>query len=180
MSKHQVVVAYDFSSTADLALARAVDLASRDGDTVLHFVTVLDSHQSYQIAENVRLDLLARLQHLFASYQPGIDLEFFAHTRLGRPVDEILDLAEEIGADMIVVGSHDRGPVGRLLLGSVSEAVVRGARCPVLVARKEGYPKVELEKVVAFEGEHHKRMSPHRYSYTSAIAQVRPVDWPIS
>ena len=38
MSKHQVVVAYDFSSTADVALARAIDLAIRDPETVLHFV----------------------------------------------------------------------------------------------------------------------------------------------
>jgi nucleotide-binding universal stress UspA family protein len=45
MSKHQVVVAYDFSKHADVALQRAVELAVRDPDNVLHFVTVLDASQ---------------------------------------------------------------------------------------------------------------------------------------
>jgi nucleotide-binding universal stress UspA family protein len=42
---------------------------------------------------------------------------------------------------MIVVGTHGRGPIGRLLLGSVSEHVVRNAPCPVLVARPETAPR---------------------------------------
>lgn len=57
------------------------------------------------------------------------------HLRTGSAIDQILQLAEEIEAGMIVMGSRGRGPVNRLLVGSVSEGVVHDARCPVLVLR---------------------------------------------
>ena len=57
------------------------------------------------------------------------------HLGKGAAVDQILQLAEEIEAGMIVMGSRGRGPVTRLLMGSVSEGVVHHARCPVLVLR---------------------------------------------
>jgi nucleotide-binding universal stress UspA family protein len=57
------------------------------------------------------------------------------HLVMGPPVDVILDLAEEIGADLLVVGSRGHGTLGRLILGSVSEGVVHHATCPVLVLR---------------------------------------------
>jgi len=52
-----------------------------------------------------------------------------------RPSDEILRVAEEIHCDMIVLGTHGRTGLGRLLLGSVSEQVVRRANCPVTTVR---------------------------------------------
>jgi nucleotide-binding universal stress UspA family protein len=58
-----------------------------------------------------------------------------AHLVMGPPVDAILDLCEEIGADLIVVGSKGHGTLGRLILGSVSEGAVHHATCPVLVLR---------------------------------------------
>ena len=54
----------------------------------------------------------------------------------GHPVTEILGVAEEVNADMIVMGTHGRTGLGRLLLGSVAEQVMRKARCPVLTVRK--------------------------------------------
>lgn len=53
----------------------------------------------------------------------------------GEPGESIVAAAEAEGAEMIVVGSHGRAAVGRLLMGSVSEYVVRHATCPVLVVR---------------------------------------------
>ena len=47
----------------------------------------------------------------------------------------IVEAAEAESADLIVVGTHERGAVGRLFLGSVSDHVVRHARCPVMVVR---------------------------------------------
>ena len=60
-----------------------------------------------------------------------------AHLGIGKPEEEITALAEEIGAGLIVVGSRGLGGIRRALMGSVSDAVVRNAHCPVLVVRKE-------------------------------------------
>ncbi len=179
MSKSQVVVAYDFTKPADVALQRAIEVVTRDPEQVLHFITVLSSDQSYLTADKVRDDLLERLRDLFRAREPRTDVDFCVHVRLGKPADEILALAEEIGADLIILGCHDRNALGRILLGSVSTAVLHGARCPVTVARLKGYPHVQLERVI--EVAHVAlRPKPHRYSYTSSVAQVRPTDWPIS
>lgn len=60
-----------------------------------------------------------------------------AHLRMGRPDREIVNLAGEIDAGLIVMGSRGRGGISRALMGSVSDSVVRHAHCPVLVVRKE-------------------------------------------
>jgi nucleotide-binding universal stress UspA family protein len=61
-----------------------------------------------------------------------------SYARVGRPDAEIARLAEEIGAGFVVVGSRGLGPVARVVMGSVSEAVVHHAQCPVLVLRGTG------------------------------------------
>lgn len=179
MSKTQVVVAYDFSNHADVALQRAVELACKDPSNVLHFVTVIDSSQDYQTAEKVQNDLLKRLSLIFEARRPGVEIDFYVHARIGSPVPEILGLAEEVGADLIICGSHGRGAMGRLLIGSVSESVLHGARCPVLIVRIKGYPYVALDKVVEVPPAGIRRALPHRYSYSSAQIQTRPSEWPI-
>jgi nucleotide-binding universal stress UspA family protein len=60
-----------------------------------------------------------------------------AHLRIGRSDREIVASAEEIGAGLIIMGSHGSSRLRRALIGSVSESVVRHARCPVWVMRKE-------------------------------------------
>lgn len=63
------------------------------------------------------------------------DFEVTSEVTLGNPAENILRSADDFGADLVVVGSHGRGFWGRLTLGSVSDAVVHHAKCPVLVAR---------------------------------------------
>ena len=58
------------------------------------------------------------------------------HLLEGRADEEIVDLAEEIGAGLIVMGSRGHGRLRRTLLGSVSDAVVRHAHCPVTIVRE--------------------------------------------
>src|SRR5215207_5349190 len=60
-----------------------------------------------------------------------------AHLRVGRSDEEIIALAEEIGAGLITMGSRGRGGIRRTLMGSVSDSVVRHAHCPVMVVRRE-------------------------------------------
>jgi nucleotide-binding universal stress UspA family protein len=61
-----------------------------------------------------------------------------AHTRIGHPDAEIVELAEELGAGLVVVGSRGLGPLKRAVMGSVADSVVRHAPCSVLVVRGDG------------------------------------------
>ncbi len=57
---------------------------------------------------------------------------------VGRPASEVVKAAREWPADLIVIGSHGRGGVARVVLGSVADGVLRHAPCPVIVVRAEG------------------------------------------
>jgi nucleotide-binding universal stress UspA family protein len=63
-----------------------------------------------------------------------------AHLRLEAPAEEIAQIAADLDADLIVMGTHGRRGLSRLLLGSVAEAVVRLAPCPVFVVRPKNAP----------------------------------------
>ena len=54
----------------------------------------------------------------------------------GDPATAILEVARENSADLIVIGTHGRKGLLRILMGSVAESVLRGATCPVLVVKK--------------------------------------------
>ena len=74
--------------------------------------------------------------------QPGIDVEH--RLEYGDPEAVILKTAHEIGADLIVMGTHGRTALRRLLMGSVAEYVVRKARCPVLTVRTAAQARLSL------------------------------------
>src|SRR5690606_39204333 len=63
-----------------------------------------------------------------------------AHQRVEMPSEEIAQLAADLEADLVVVGTHGRRGFSRFLLGSVAEATVRLAPCPVLVVRPKALP----------------------------------------
>ena len=63
--------------------------------------------------------------------------------RMGNPYVEIVQYAEETETDVIVVGTHGRGGLAHLILGSVAEKVVRKAHCPVLTVRPAGHQFVK-------------------------------------
>lgn len=183
MSKLQVVVGYDYSPESELAVERAIELAAAWPERhILHIVVVLASDQSYRTADRVHGELQGIMRARLEARIPEPVVDLHAHVRIGDAADELLDVAEELGADLIIVGSHNRTALGRLLLGSVSEAVVDRARCTVLVARPKTYAHVELAPVEEVPADEHHRLRelPHRYSYSSGIALTRPDEWPIS
>jgi nucleotide-binding universal stress UspA family protein len=69
-----------------------------------------------------------------------------SHVMEGDPVDMIVRAAEETGCDVIVMGTHGRTGLGRLLLGSVAESVIRKAPCPVLSAKSLPEKKKIIEE----------------------------------
>ena len=186
----QVVVAYDFSGAGMLVLERAIELACRAPFHVLQFLTVIDPRMGvpaipadgpidYRYAEKVQTQLGAVLADAFRAHAAPAEIHFFVHARFGKPADEILHLAEEIAADLVLVGSHGHTGMRRLLLGSTAERVVREAGCPVIVARHKSYAAVQMMDVTDV-GEHsHPYTPPHRYQYQDNRMIARPIDWPL-
>jgi nucleotide-binding universal stress UspA family protein len=134
----RVLLATDGSKDAALAARTAVDLTDKNGSE-LHlahaWTNVPSPHfQGYirkGLEEEGRRVLDEEARRIEAA---GVDLAG-VHLGEGRTQEVIVDLAEEIGADLIVVGSRGMGTVESLLTGSVSEGVVHLASCPVLVMR---------------------------------------------
>lgn len=180
----QVVVAYDLSPTGEVALKRAIEVVARAPHHVLHVITVLDAHRglhkvTYDSAEAMQRTLRDHVGAAFNNRPTAAEIQFFVHCRIGKAADEILDLAREVGADLIFVGSHNKVSLERMMLGSVSEHIVRHAGCPVMVARPKTYDDVDLLKVVQYDHPHKEYVPPHRYSYVETRLVARPADWPI-
>jgi nucleotide-binding universal stress UspA family protein len=186
----QVVVAYDFSPSSEQALARAIEVAARAPQHVLHIVAALDSvdrlagpplkHVTHEDADAVRRSIIENVTKAFAGRETAAEVQFFVHARIGKPAVEILEVATDVGADLIFIGSHGKTGVERLLLGSVSERVVREAKCPVLVVRPKTYADVDLLRVTRYDHERTPHREPHSYTYTNRQVLLRPNDWPLS
>lgn len=184
----QVVVGFDFSHSGRAALYRAIALATRAPFHVLHFVCVIEPHHpihalpgkkvDYDYAERIQHMLTDEIEQELRAAKAAVRVHFNVHARIGKPAEEILDLAREVGADLIIVGSKGLTGVERLVLGSVSERVVREAGCAVMVARPKSYEFVDLMEVREVEPSHHY-VAPHRYYYEENRLNVRPADWPI-
>jgi nucleotide-binding universal stress UspA family protein len=184
-----VVVGYDFSQSGRAALHRAVTLAARAPFHVLHVVCVVDPKEaipSLPSYNGVDYMYAARVQEALASEtQQELDradvhgsVHFFVHARIGKAADEILALAEEVGADMIIVGSKRMTGLERLILGSTSERVMREAGCTVEIARSKQYPEVELMPIEPVDTVH-TYVPPHRYTYEDHRVNLRPAEWPL-
>ncbi len=186
----QVVVAFDFTNSGRAALYRALTLAAQSPSNVLHFVCVIEPHGSgipsiplhgaatYQYAERVQQELAEAIPQELAGMNIATHVHYFVHARIGKPADEILQLAREVGADQIIVGTKGVTGVERLVLGSVAERVVREARCSVEVARAKTYDHVALLEMTEVQP-HGDYVRPHRYSYSDHRAEQRPLDWPL-
>ena len=140
----KLLLATDLAEASAAATDEAFELAARLGASLL-VVSVIDPGSlllpggRYQ----ARVDQVRERREVLAQAlvergrQAGVPVSFLVWQ--GDPGDMIVAAAEAEHADMVVVGSHGRGAVGRFFLGSVSEHVVRNAPCPVLVVRpREG------------------------------------------
>lgn len=150
---NKILLATDGSPDAALATRAAIDL-SKSTDAELHVVHVGRSLSAYARPASMPRDyslLFAReaeelLEEQIESIRHTGGEITHAHLRFGRPADEILELAEELGAGLVVLGSRGVGPVDRLVMGSVSEEVVHHAHHPVLVVRggEESWPPASI------------------------------------
>jgi nucleotide-binding universal stress UspA family protein len=143
----RILLATDGSEEAELAALRAVELADAT-DSELHVVHVgvvpifLKSYPGTlgyyeKLYEQIEEDSRELLRKESWRVKDAGGTVAGAHLRMGEVALEIVALAEELQADLIVMGSRGLGGVRRALMGSVSDSVVRHAHCPVLVVRPE-------------------------------------------
>lgn len=137
----RILIAVDDSPLAAHAASVGFGLARAVQGTVA-LMTVVDPSQDCPPESGIpEADLLALAQQdarrLLAEIGARSEIQPppLAFTPVGKPGARIVETANDWPADLIVLGSHGRGGVSRLVLGSVAEAVMRHARCPVLVVR---------------------------------------------
>jgi nucleotide-binding universal stress UspA family protein len=138
----KILLATDGSREAKLAAITAADLAKSTGSE-LHVLYVGEAVNPY--VEEVGLagaeagDFERQARDLLEAEAERVRAAGGAvgqaHLSRGKVDHEVLTLAEEIGAGLIVLGSRGRGGIRRALMGSVSDSVVRYSHCPVLVVR---------------------------------------------
>jgi nucleotide-binding universal stress UspA family protein len=135
----------DFSPGASAATEYAVSLAEKLGARVhLLHVYPLPMLAAPDGGLMVTPEMVTRMSteseraisEVAARYE-GRGVEIETHVRDGAPYSEILRRAEQVGADLIVMGTHGRSGIAHLLLGSVAEKVVRSSLIPVLTVRSE-------------------------------------------
>ncbi|CAA9528825.1 MAG: Universal stress protein family 4 [uncultured Solirubrobacteraceae bacterium] len=141
-----IVVGTDGSETAGKAVEAAVDVARRH-EATLHLVSAFVPVPQQRLREegtqvprdvewkvNPREDVDATLSDAEEQTE-GAGVPVTTYAREGDPADAILDVAEEIGADLIIVGNKGMTGAKRFLLGSVPNKVSHHAPCSVLIVR---------------------------------------------
>ena len=186
-----VVVGFDFSPLAELALREAAALAVERPDIAIHVVNARNDDGRYRISHSPTEDVAFEVEEaMTASARTALrdqgaeeGVAVFTHALVGDPADLIVAMAEDIDAELIIVGTHGRRGLKRLMLGSVAEEIMRAASCPVLVMRprrRDPHPEmmpeppcpecVEVREATggtAWWCQMHDKpwVPPHRYSY---------------
>jgi nucleotide-binding universal stress UspA family protein len=145
MIAKKIIFPTDFSHCGDAALVYATALARESGGTVLivHAEEPTVAYGGGEMYYGILEPDYHELQRMLHEVKPADPAVAFEHRLLrgdGDPAKLIVDAAKKEEADLIVMGTHGRTGVKRALMGSVAEAVVRRAPCPVLTM-KQGQEK---------------------------------------
>ena len=146
-----ILVATDGSQAATAALEAAITLAAETGDEIVAITVWRALQGDYGLAHPpaAGLDdlLAAERQHAEAVLDDAVARATAAGVRIstriatGDPAREICAHARQVDARLIAVGTRGYGSVAALLLGSVSNAIIRQAHCPVMVIREPDQPR---------------------------------------
>jgi len=142
-----VLIPVDFSEPSRRAMAWAFDYAQR-APCEVHLLHVVERHlrladlkaRGLEAITSELEEVRAQAESELSAMAPTQDAreavgEIHQHIGSGKPADEILRIAKEIHPDLIVMGTHGLTGVGRMLIGSVAEAVVRRAPCTVVCVK---------------------------------------------
>jgi nucleotide-binding universal stress UspA family protein len=143
-----LVVALDLTDTVSggYALDQALRIARRIPASQLHVLHVSAEEPTEQILGLLRYYVNEKGRALGERCEQSIAV----HVRAGKPGREIAQLATDLGADMIVVGTHRAMHLRNLVVGSTAERVMATATCPVVVAGPR--PRPEPSHIIAIEG----------------------------
>jgi nucleotide-binding universal stress UspA family protein len=147
LSIKNVLVTTDISERSEAAFAFAASLARQHGST-LHLLYVETFNHAFTYAsdvplaipstqwmDDVRKEREAQLLDSAKKFGGGVSLKVIPHFRVGPPAVQIIACAKEVSADCIVMSTHGRSGITRLLFGSVTEQVLRESSCPVLCVK---------------------------------------------
>jgi nucleotide-binding universal stress UspA family protein len=155
-----ILVATDFGEASDSALSYGRELAGRFGAT-LHVLNVVENFyvttfgaETYaafvpDMQRELETTARKRLDELLIDSDGSGPATRPVVTTSGSPAYAIVDYARENSIDLIVMGTHGRGALAQLMMGSVAERVVRIASCPVLTVRHPEHEFVTPDTLVA-------------------------------
>ena len=143
MKIKRILCPTDFSAIAEKAVEYAVFLASSHNAELqlLHVVDHLHGFDNYLILSMTPREISERMEkHANENLSDVTNhiketVKIAQAVRHGKTSVQIIEMAREMKADLIVIGSHGRTGLSHVIIGSVAEAVVRHAYCPVLVVR---------------------------------------------
>jgi len=145
-TRYPILVALTFDRTGRQALLRGAALAALQPGSELHVVHVIAELSGDPERSRERVPSAQRLElapdELKSYVQQAVgdpQLTLTSHVRVGMPSRAILRTAAEIQAELIVVGTHRRSGMRKLMLGSVAEQVLQHAHCPVFIAMPTEY-----------------------------------------
>ncbi len=144
----RILVPTDFSSYSDIALRYAVDIARQYRATVflLHVIDsnvqqcAVDYCLSDAVMKGIEEESMTRSKDMLQQQITRVlgnapDVEITPYLQQGVPYDEIIKEQGEKNIDLIVISSHGRTGIRKMLIGSVAEKITRGAPCPVMLVR---------------------------------------------
>jgi nucleotide-binding universal stress UspA family protein len=138
--RYTILVAMAFDETDAPALQEAARLSALRPHSELHVVHSVVEESSVSATEGlVEVDGLLQeapkeMQRRIESLQAAVPRRIVGHVRIGTPARAIVQTAADIDADVIVVGTHQRRGLKKMVLGSVAAQVLQDAHCPLLVA----------------------------------------------
>jgi len=143
MPQPTILFSTDFSHASDAALPHAEALARQQGARLL-VVHVEEPPLAYgggELYYGIAEPDTARIRAMLEAVKPADPtIPFEQRLAMGDPAAEICRIAADEGAELIILGTHGRTGLFRLLMGSVAESILRRAPCPVLVYREPRHP----------------------------------------
>lgn len=147
------VVGVDLGCTGDDALMEGLRLLAVGAIAKLHLLYVIDpksleyAYDTFQTEELALAGAPKRIENRAASQCRVYDLQVphervIGHARIGSPADTLLQMCADYDADLLIVGTHGRTGLDRVIDGSVAEQLARRARCPLIIARRKNYAGV--------------------------------------